>query len=216
LSNGEPKEILMAEQLKISSYKGVEKLIKLYSKNVEQLDDNIERYLIDNINTVFSVRYDGSLLDTVNDIRDYYNNKIMKIFKMFEKSDVNRIMSQDKVYGVYFFSQISGVDGFLVKTEDDGVKNFNYEWKLVKSQWGLYRIKLLFTVNPNAYRYVWVGNEETFYKTFRLNNINEYKSLKNKTINNPQRLNITIQTDNGILIWCDTKGYWITDYLFCY
>jgi hypothetical protein len=111
------------------------------------------------------------------------------------------------IFGIYFFNNKSGVDGFLIKNFDNDVKNINYVWTNVRSHWGLNRIKLMFSINLNAYKYVWIGNLHTIAKTFKVNDVELNNKLKLDNIKTNHQP-IIKNTNIGDIKWNSKKGYW--------
>jgi hypothetical protein len=104
-----------------------------------------------------------------------------------------------KTYGIYFFSSTSGINGFLIKTYDNGKRNLFYEWKLTYAHWGLFRIQLMVRVNPESNRYVWVGVERIFVKTFKV----KYLGIE------LERQKTELKTPYGRIKWSSEFGYWV-------
>jgi len=104
-----------------------------------------------------------------------------------------------EIYGIYFFNKINGVDGFLIRTNNQNKKNFTYSWELKYSHWGLLRIKLMVEVSPESYRMVWMGDQNIFVETYEVGNFNLIPSEKQSIIKN---------TEVGNIIWNKEKGYW--------
>jgi len=209
------KKILMSEQLKISTKSGLKKLVDLYKEmnpdvnvypllNTYRIDKGVE------LNNFFRKDNNGGYDELIQNIRNFYNERIDYMFEKYNEIDDDLIMK--KIYGVYFFNNDNGVDGFLIKTEnefDTKIKyNLKYTWEKVESHWGLLRIKLMVEVNPNATRMVWLGNEKLFIRTFKLNNFkltNKLKEEDEKTNHNP----IIVNTDIGSIKWSSSDGYWV-------
>jgi len=209
-----PKSLMMSEQFKIGDKRGLRKLVMLYKEmnpdvDVEPLIGDFDQDGGVKLNMLFRKTGENRPhRELVQNIRDFYNERIDYMIRKYQRLDNELIMND--VYGVYFFSTETGVDGFLIKTNKDEKKerNINYYWETDESQWGLNRIKLLFNVKPNAYRYVWLGDEELFVRTFVVSNRRKLKELKIvdiKTAHNP----IIKDTDVGPIKWDSTKGYWV-------
>lgn len=209
--NGQSKQILLAEQLKISTKQGLKKIVTLYHEMNPNIDIGplLNDYSIDmgeKLSWYFNVNNNQhEYIDLINDIRDFYNQRINFIFNKFRDINTNIIMSD--IFGIYFFNNKSGVDGFLIKNIDNNIKNINYTWVNIKSHWGLNRIKLMFSINPNAYRYVWIGNLHTLAKTFKVNNLELNNKLKIDNIKTNHQP-IIKNTNIGNIKWNSKKGYW--------
>lgn len=194
-----PKTLMMAEQLKIATKPGLKKLVTLYHEMNPDIDVS---FLLNNFNldkgeklSKFFRKDDNPI---VEDIKKFYNDRINYMLNKF--SEINNIMTD--IFGIYFFNNKTGVDGFLILNHE-----INYTWRAVNSQWGLKRIKILFTINPNADKYVWIGNRKTFVKTFKVNDFDAYKELK-RIDKISEHKPIIKNTDIGTIKWNSTEGYW--------
>lgn len=191
-----PRKILLAEQLKIATKKDLRKIVELYGISTGTNVDNLLNMDDIRLSAEFSKsNYDNNL---INNIRDYYNARMEYMIEKFNRIPQESIMSD--IYGIYFFNLKSGQDGFLIKNYDGNVKNIDYVWDINIEHWGLKRIRLMFMVNPNSYRYIWLGDVRRFVKTYR---------VKNTRIR-PSRFKGVIKTKKyGIIKWSHHDGYWV-------
>lgn len=212
--DGKSKTLEMAEQLKIASKKQLKDLVVLYSEmnnvNVNNLLSNYDNDKGYELNSFFRTRYNGEHLNLVQEIRNFYNSRIKYMFDKYKNISKDRIMKT--IYGVYFFNNETGVDGFLIRTFNEyGKMNFEYEWELIRSQWGLDRIKLVYKVNPNALRMVWLGDDKNFIETFEVGDIKQSELLekesKKRQYNKDWEVIIRPENHNPIR-WNSSKGYW--------
>lgn len=192
------KDILIAEQLKISTKFGLKKLVELYKEMNPTVDIQplIANYRIDKgeqLSNYFNIGLEGQYKNLIDNIRKFYNDKIAILKNKYEQIDNHLIMMD--VFGIYFFNNDSGEDGFLIKNEDD---NLEYYWKLIKGTWGLYRISLVAKVDPSAKKHVWAGDLNTFIETF---DVGDIETIQKDTIEN---------TAIGTIVWDNNKGYWVT------
>jgi len=217
------KPLMMAEQYKIATKGGLRKLVRLYKEmnpdvDVEPLIGDFNEDGGVKLNILFRKTEDDipeDLIELRNEhrelmqnIRNFYNERIDYMVRKFQMIPEDSIM--DKIFGIYFFNNKNGVDGFLIKTDNPKKeKNINYYWDKVESQWGLNRIKLLFKVKPKAFRYVWLGDESVFVKTFEVSDKEKLKELQ-KTDDETHHNPIIKNTDMGPIKWDSTKGYWIS------
>jgi hypothetical protein len=209
---GDSKPLEMAEQLKISNKSQLKKLVDLFSikypdYNVEPLIKNYNNDGGKELSDLFRLSYNGEYLNLINNIRNFYNSKIVYMGEKFNNIKQEFIMNE--VFGVYFFNIETGVDGFLIKTKNKyNKRNMKYYWSTVMSHWGLKRIKLFFEVNPDSYRCVWLGDLKIFTETFKVGDIEKCKNLKTEDIrtkHNP----ILLNTEYGPIKWDTNHGYWI-------
>jgi len=224
--NNTSKPIMMAEQFKIATKGGLKKLVMIYNElnpdvNVQPLIGNYSEDGGVELNEFFKKDYNGEHGQLIQNIRDFYNKRIDYMFNKFRKLDLDLVMRD--VFGIYFFNNEKGIDGFLIKTfniEDHRI-NISYFWDKIESQWGLNRIKLLFNVNPNAYRYVWLGEEKTFAKTFEVGSRERLRELKeedSKTEHKPIIEEVECEGEDKFgnkivyyktIQWDSTNGYWV-------
>jgi len=216
-------EILLAEQMKISNKHQLKKLIDLYKYrnpdvDVEPLLINYNNDRGETLSNLFKYDYNGEHKNLINNIRNFYNSKIEIIFESFERIGTENLMRD--VYGIYFFNNETGVDGFLIKIKDENnINNITFKWIIKVSHWGLKRIQILYQVKKSAKRLVWLGDnnpleyKNTFAETFEIGDLK--KSIELKMIDN--ELNhrpILKNTSKGTIQWDSNFGYWlkISDY----
>lgn len=199
-ANGAPKEVMVSEQLKISDYAGVKRVVDLYQ--TMNPNDDVSPLLLNyskdgglELNDYFKKEGGGRYRDLVSRIRKFFNDKIYIMKEKYDNIPQDQIMTN--VFGVYFFSHDNGVDGFLIKNENN---NFQYLWRLSDSHWGLERVNLKVKVNPQAKRMVWLGDLNIFVETFEVGNLKVIPSKENSIIRG---------TDVGAIKWDGKKGYWV-------
>lgn len=231
-------EILLAEQLKISNKSQLKKLVELYKyknpdKDVDILLNNYNRDGGDELSKYFKKNYNGVHIELVNNIKSFYNRRIRYIYEKFEMIDKGDIMKD--VYGIYFFNNVTGVDGFLIKIYKDFNKknisrtleeqirdsnrNIVFDWKLdTNSYWGLYRINIVYQVKTDAMRLVWMGEnnphgyKNTFAETFIVGDLETSMQLRNID-NEMDHRPILKNTSKGDIQWSTVDGYW-TKYIY--
>jgi len=228
--NHESKPILIAEQLKIATKQSLLKIIKIYLNEYDNIDDNDqyiklieEIYNIDkgdtlgecfrknaNIHNILNnidinniqINYDiiNRLIVDINLIKQFYNKKVKLLLHEYKKSLSMEIIMK-KVYGIYFFSDSKGMNGFLLKSTNINRKpNFEYYWQISDSHWGLNRIQLMAKIVNNPYKYIWLGDESKFIKTYNI--------LDNNYPFNISDENITYDYTKITVQWNSQNGYW--------
>jgi len=214
--NGNRKSIEMAEQLKIGDKQPLKKLVDLYHRlnpnvDVTPLIGNYDTDRGVELNNLFGIRATPrNQNNLVNNIRNFYNRRIEYMYEKYRRIPNDLIMRD--IYGVYFFHNEYGIDGFFIKSVSDGIKNFEYNWELVNAQWGLKRIKLMFKVDPDAIRMIWLGDERIFIETFRVGDKIQAKALENMYLEyqkNKSLLPIIRNTEVGPVKWSSNDGYWV-------
>lgn len=200
---GIPKKILMAEQLKIATKPGLKKLVDIYKEmhpeaNVQPLLENYRNDRGLQLSNYFSKDGGGDHEVLIDNIRRFYNARINYMFGKYANIPKNLLM--DGIYGIYFFNDDNGVDGFFIRTENpEGGRNLRYSWEVEVSHWGLNRIKMMVEVNPKSYRLVWVGDLYTFVETYEVDQVSKIPSKEDSIIRG---------TDVGTIAWDRTKKYW--------
>lgn len=200
-----PKDVMVAEQLKISNKSELKKLVELYKEmnpnaNVEPLLRNYHIDKGDELSNYFNVGGAGQYRLLIDSIRNFYNTKIEMMKLKYDEIPNNKIMTN--VFGIYFFNNENGIDGFLVRNNG----NLTYRWKTVDKEWGLYRITLVVNVNPHAKRMVWLGDENLFVDT---SEVCEFDKIPGKIVKKTKNKNIIIESSVGDIKWSPQKGYWL-------
>lgn len=191
------KEILIAEQLKISTKSGLKSLVELYKRinpevNIEPLLINYRHDKGYELSNYFKKESIHPYKNLVDDIRKFYNDKIGIIKQKYDQINKNLIMMD--IFGIYFFNKEDGEDGFLIINEND---NLEYKWTLIKGTWGLDRISLVLKVDPSAKKNVWVGDLNIFVETYDVGDLSKIQR------------NIIEDTKIGTIKWDNNKGYWV-------
>lgn len=206
-ADGESKDIMLAEQCKISDRSTLKRVIKWYGEifprdlEVKRLLDMDER----SIHREFSLKFkeDGHWIynpdesEITQTIRDYYNERIERLLEIFNNVNPDRWMRG--VYGIYFAGPNRGDrrEDFLIKIDE----NVSFEWKIVKEWAGFNRLKLFMKINKNAWEHILVeGNN--FEETFRLRDFEYHESRRKDGI---------IRTPRIIYKYDPNKSLWIKE-----
>jgi len=209
-----PVDVLLAEQLKISTKPSLLNLVKVYG---EVTGENIESlkilYDLDNGDSLSKFFNKNKPVDYINDglierIQKFYNDKIDILLNKYKniiwETDSNGIVTRSNnrimtdTYGIYFFNKDSGKDGFFVKMD-----NFEYDWIINSSHWGINRIQLMMKIKGDPNRFVWLGEEQDFIE------ISHKVSTKDVKPNDKDNTVNAVYNDEIIkIVWNTDKGYW--------
>jgi hypothetical protein len=204
--NGESLPLMLAEQCKISDRRTLHKIIEWYNENVSndrrswEYRKSLELLNLDDreIANRFSR---GHVHDICDSIREYYNVSIEKLLEVFGRIPEDRWMAG--VYGVYFAGdRTDRRNDFVIKIEDEGVRNMRFHWEIVPEWKGFDRIKLFMSINGNAWEYI-LTEGNNFVKAFQLKDFELYEEQRQDG-----RL---INTPTGVYRYNAETKYWVRE-----
>ncbi len=175
--NNHSVNLMLAEQCKMSDRRTLMKIVEWFN---EKYKHGTELYLQSAELMEMELRELSNLFkspnrpEICNIIKRLYNHNITKLLAGFNDIEESRWMSG--VYGIYFVNnRTNRKNDFLIKIEDDGIRNINYQWDIVAEWAGFDRLKLFMRINGDAWEYI-LTEGNNFVKAFKLR---DYKRFEN-------------------------------------
>lgn len=188
--NGRPIPLMLAEQCKIATRGTLTKIVEWFNENFSndrrswEYRKSIE--LLEMDDRAMADKFGrGQVHGICETIKEYYNERIVKLLEVFGRIPEERWM--DSIYGIYFAGdRTDRRNDYLIKIEDEGVRNMHYYWDIVHEWKGFDRIKLFITVNGNAWEYI-LTEGNNFVKAFQLKDFERYEDQRQdgRLINTP-------------------------------
>jgi len=207
LWKGHSIPIMLAEQCKIADRRTLTRIVEWYneikSDDMESFDYIESLKLLDLEERKLSFQFSSENLEVpkiCKNIKEHYNTRIVRLLDAFNSIDQDRWMHG--IYGVYFASgRTNRINDFLIKIVDDGVRNIQYDWKIVGDWLGFRRLKLFMSVNGDAWEYI-LTEGNNFVRAFKLKDFEDYQGDRDSGI---------LDIDVGVYVYDDIKHLWVKD-----
>lgn len=222
--NGRPFPLMLAEQCKISTRGTLKKIVEWYneiyeynkrsfeyieSKRLKVLDERVIHRefslnvkIVDGLGKIHWIPNPDGVSEICDKIRDYYNDKIKKLPKIFNEINKDRWMTG--IYGIYFTgpNRMDRREDFLIRIKnDDGTSNMNFVWKIVPEWLGFNRLKLFIEVKGDAWEYI-LTEGNNFEKVFQLRNFENYDLARGRGY---------LRTPNGNFRYNEVTKLWVKE-----
>jgi hypothetical protein len=137
--------------------------------------------------------------EIADNIRDAYNIKIEKVQDIFDLPEYRTRWMED-IYGIYFAGDRNNRrNDFLIKINDNGVRNINTEW-IMDAKWlGFNQLTMYMEISGDAWEYV-LTEGNNFIRTFQLKDFERYERDRDRGI---------LRLQDGVYHFNVDTNYWV-------
>lgn len=137
--------------------------------------------------------------EIADNIREAYNIKIEKVQDIFDLPEY-KTRWMEGIYGIYFAGDRNNRrNDFLIKINDEGVRNINTEW-IMDAKWlGFNQLTMYMEVSGDAWEYV-LTEGNNFIRAFQLKDFEQYFRERDRGI---------LRLQDGVYHFNVEQNYWV-------